>query len=541
MRKGITMFSMLLFPTMGLAGDPVAKPENPYDLVVYGATASGVATAISAAREGAKVALLEPTTHVGGMVTGGLGATDYGNKACIGGFALEFYKRLGKHYGGDINWRPEPHVAEDTFTAMLKEAGVPVFFQHRLKEGSGVKKEGTTVTGILMENGAEFKAKVFADCSYEGDLMAQSGIKFSWGREGEGEYGEDLAGVREWTPKHQFNVKIKARDEQGNLYWGIQEGPRGADGAADRKVQAYNFRICMTQNKANMVPFPKPPHYDPAKFKLLALLIDETKKQTGAAPKVNELMDPGPIEGAKTDTNNNGAFSTDYIGGNWDYPNASYAERQKIWDDHYEYVAGFLYFLANDPSVAPEVREEMQTWGLAADEFKDTGNWPRQLYVREGRRMIGEYVMSQRDIQTTRSKDDVIGMGSYNSDSHNVQRFENAEGFVENEGDMQVAVKPYQIPYRMITPKAAEAANVLVPVCFSASHVAYSTLRMEPQYMIIGEAAGVAAALAAKGGQAVQQVSADKLTQTLQSRGGVMKLEDDSVAGFEDPRKVYGH
>lgn len=510
-----------------VAAPTFSQEKATYDVVVYGATASGVATAVAAAREGATVVLLEPTKHVGGMVTGGLSGTDFGNKKCIGAFALDFYERLGKHYNKPIEWYAEPGVAEQTLNAMLKEQDVPVKFGERLKEKTGVASADGKISGVTMESGNTYEGKVFIDCSYEGDLMAQAGVKYFVGREGDKRYGETLAGVRERTPKHQFEVKVKARDENGKLLPGIQDVPKGEAGAEDKKVQAYNFRICMTKRADIKVPFPKPPKYDPAEFKLLANFIQETANQTGSFPKVANLMHPLMLQGEKTDTNNRGAFSTDYLGGNWNYPDASYAERQQIWDDHYNYVAGFLYFLANDASVPVVLRNEMNEWGLAGDEFKDTDNWPRQLYVREGRRMIGEYVMTQADIQTSRTKDDVIGMGSYTSDSHNVTRIENAEGFAENEGDMQVKVKPYQIPYRLVLPRRAEATNLLVPVCFSASHVAYSTLRMEPQYMIIGEASGVAAAMAVKGNGAVHDVDTGKLTARLRELRGVMELPEE--------------
>jgi len=544
MRK-LTRFAVsAVASALALAGNALAAPPSSYstkthydasaagkelqfDVVVYGGTASGVSTAISASKEGAKVALLEPTDHIGGMVTGGLGMTDFGNKKCIGGFALGFYERLGKHYGKPIEWYPEPHVAEETLLAMLSEANVPVFYGERLKEHDGVTTTAQhRITSIEMESGRIYKANVFADCSYEGDLMARSGVKFTYGREGMEEYGEELAGVRERTPYHQFKVDVKAHDADGKLLPEIQEGAKGQTGQADRKVQAYNFRVCMTQVADNKVPFPKPAGYDPARYQLLAGLIGATIDQTGTTPTVATLMHPGMIQAKKTDTNNNGAFSTDYIGGNWRYPVATYAEREEIWKDHYDYVAGFFYFLANDPQVPQELRDEMNTWGLAKDEFQDTDHWPRQLYVREARRMIGEYVMTQADIQTSRTKPDSIGMGSYNSDSHNVQRFVNASGMAENEGDMQVRVRPYEIPYRMILPKRQQAENLLVPVCFSASHVAYSTLRMEPQYMIIGQAAGIAAAMASKTGSAVQDVDTAALGKRLGELRAVLDMPE---------------
>jgi hypothetical protein len=527
MRRSLGALAVALSITASASAETTSTANGGnYDLVVYGGTASGVATAISGAREGLKVALLEPTKHIGGMVTGGLGRTDFGNKNCIGGFAREFYERLGKHYGEPITWYPEPHVAEDTLNAMIDEAKVPVFYGHRLQENDGVTTGDGRIKSIKMENGATFSAAIFADCSYEGDLMAKSGVTYTYGREGTDEYGESLAGVRAKTPKHQFTVKVKARTEGGKLKPLIQDEPRGEPGQADKKIQAYNFRLCMTKKEGNKVPFPKPPDYDPAEWDLLADLLVAQEEKNGVPTPVKYLMHPPIIQNEKTDTNNNGAISTDYIGGSWKYPDATYAEREQIWQDHYNYVAGFLYFLANDPRVAKETQDEMNTWGLAADEFKDSNNWPRQLYVREARRMVGAYVMSQKDVQGERTKDDVIGMGSYNSDSHNVQRNENPEGFAENEGDVQVPVKPYQIAYRIITPKKNELQNLLVPVTFSATHVAYSTLRMEPQYMIIGEAAGVAASMAAKDAMAVQDIDTSALTSRLRERGAVLELDD---------------
>jgi hypothetical protein len=494
-----------------------------YDLVVYGGTAGGVITAVSGAREGLKVALLEPRDHVGGMVSGGLTATDFGKKAVIGGMSLEFFERVGRRYGEPIGWYFEPHVAEEVFLEMLKEAGVPVFFRHRLREKSGVGKKGTKVTEIRLENGSVFRGVLFADATYEGDLMAQAGVSYTWGREGSAQYGESLAGVRDKTPKHQFLVRVPAHDEKGRLLPEIQAGPKGEPGQADRKVQAYNFRLCLTDVKENQVPYPKPAGYDPKRYALLARYIQAFAEANGRPPRMGELMNPVKMPKGKTDTNNNGPFSTDYIGGNWDYPEANYATRARIWQAHVDYIQGFLYFLANDPQVPAPLHDEMNRWGLAKDEFTDNGNWPHQLYVREARRMVGEYVMAQKDIQDDLRKPDVIGMGSYNSDSHNIQRVATPDGAVENEGDMQVPVTPYQIPYRMLLPKRAEATNLFVPVCFSASHVAYSTLRMEPQYMILGHATGVAARMALRAGVAVQEVDTAALSARLKQQRAVFE------------------
>jgi hypothetical protein len=525
-----------------------------YDVVVYGGTAGGVITAVSAARQGLRVALLEPRDHLGGMVSGGLGWTDFGKKEVIGGYSLEYYERAGKKYGTPIQWTLEPRVAEEIFKELVKEAGVEVFYRHRLREKTGATKDGARITTITLENGATFTGAIFADATYEGDLMAQAGVSYTWGREGQSEYGESLAGVRDRTPKHQFQVQLRPTGSDGQWMPEISREKVAPAGSADKKVQAYNFRLCMTKVAENRVLFPKPNGYQAGRFALLARMLAEMDKikqaaaaerQGAAAPETPkdpmyrlkqpwslvDVMKPDPIPNGKTDTNNNGAFSTDFIGGNYEYPNASYAEREKIWQAHTAYVQGFFYFLQNDPQVPKALHDEMASWGLCKDEFTDTNHWPHQLYVREARRMIGEYVMSQRDIQTELTKPDVIGMGSYNSDSHNIQRIVNAEGFVENEGDMQVPVTPYQIPYRVMLPKKTEATNLLVPVAFSATHVAYSTLRMEPQYMIIGHAAGIAAKMAIDAKAAVQDIDRAALTNTLRQQRAVMEWKKPAPTG----------
>lgn len=503
-------------------------PAAKFDVVVYGGTAGGVVAAVSAARQGLKVALLEPGKHLGGMVSGGLSWTDFGRKEVIGGYALEFYWRAGRHYkvsqyGQDIAWMHEPHVAKDIFRQMLRDAHVAVFLDHRLREKSGVQKNGLTIIGIATDNGASFDADVFIDSSYEGDLMSEAGISFTWGRESAKQYGESLGGVRDETPKHQFTVNLAPRGPDGKLLPEISAQPPGKPGAADRKVQSYNFRMCFSDDPANQVRFAKPAGYTPQRYALLARLLKARAAAEGAAPKLATLLKIDRIENHKADVNNNGAFSTDYLGGSWEYPNASYRKRAEIWQAHKDYVAGLLYFLANDPQVPAATQAELNVWGLCKDEFADTENWPYQLYIREARRMVGDFVMTQKDLQTELTKPDPIGMGSYNSDSHNIERIVTPEGFVRNEGDMQVAVKPYQIPYRIMLPKRSEARNLLVPVAFSASHVAYSSVRMEPQYMILGHAAGEAAKMAIESGKAVQDIDSAVLTSRLRRQGAVME------------------
>ncbi|MGH9664242.1 MAG: FAD-dependent oxidoreductase, partial [Bryobacteraceae bacterium] len=449
-------------------------------------------------------------------------------KEVIGGYALEFYWRVGLKYdigrfAQDVAWFYEPHVGEQALLDMLRGAHVHLLLGQRLREHAGVVKRGARVEALITGNGSRYEARIFADCSYEGDLMAQSGVGYTWGRESEQEYGESLAGVRAESSGHRFLDKISAYSSGRHLLPEIYPGPKGTPGSGDRKVQAYNFRMILSSDLANQVAFPKPPGYDVKRYELLARVLAAESKRLGRSPVLNEVTLIAPIPNHKADFNNRGPFSTDYIGASWEYPVASYARREQIWQAHVDYTKGFFYFLAHDPRVPKPLQEEVNRWGLARDEFQDTANWPNQLYIREGRRMLGEFVMTQKDLQTDLTKPDPIGMGSYNSDSHNVQRVATPDGFVENEGDVEVGVHPYQIPYRVMLPKREETANLLVPVCLSASHVAYSSLRMEPQYMIIGQAAGVAAALAVREEKPVQDIDTLQLTEKLKQQGAVLE------------------
>lgn len=526
MRTALALF--LAIPLATQAADHV------YDVVVYGGTAGGVIAAVSAAREGLHTALIEPTNHLGGMVSGGLGWTDFGKKEVIGGYALEFYLRVGRHYGlqryaQEIGWLHEPHVAEDIFNDMIREAKVDVFRKARLREKNGVRKSGTTVQQLIIESGDTFTARIFIDSSYEGDLMAQSGVTYTFGRESSAQYQETLAGVRDRTPLHQFLVNVDPKND-GTLLPEISARTLPAPGSADKAVQAYNFRMCFSEVPENRVAFPKPEGYSPGRYALFARLLKDRVAAEGQNLILNSVIKVDLIPNGKADVNNNGPFSTDYIGGSWDFPDASYARKAEIFNEHRKYQEGFLYFLANDPQVPEALRREMNTWGLCKDEFTDNRNWPNQLYIRESRRMVGDYVMVQKDLQTELTKPDPIGMGSYNSDSHNVERIVGPDGFVLNEGDMQVAVKPYQIPYRIMLPKPGEATNLLVPVAFSASHVAYSSVRMEPQYMILGHAAGVAAKLAIASATSLQNIPVATLINTLKKHGAIMEYVPSAQA-----------
>ena len=512
-----------MIATLGLCASGWAAAPRQFDVVVYGATASGVMAAVAAARQGMKVALVGTDQHLGGMVAGGLSSSDRGKDFVIGGMSREFFERVGRHYNESIEWYFEPHVAEQVFHDMLNEVQVARITNARLREKRGVAMREGNIVSIALTNGDVLRAPVFLDTSYEGDLMNEAGVKYTWGRESESQYNESIAGVRgRQRPDHHFNVPVSPWAAPGKLLPGVQDLPRGPMGQGDKYVQAYGFRMCLTNVKANMLPFPKPPGYDPYRYELLKRYIAALGSAEGNPPVMKQLMILSPLKGGKFDINSFGGFSTDQLGANWDYPSGSYKRQADIWQDHYNYDAGFFYFLANDPSVPGRLQEEVNGYGLAKDEFVAEHGWPFQLYIREGRRMLGEYVMTQKDITTDVHKPDTIGMGSYQSDSHHVRRIPTADGNVENEGEQYVLTVPYEIPYRVMLPRKSEVKNLLVPVCFSASHVAYSTIRMEPQYMIMGQAAGAAAAIAVREKLPVADVPMAELQANLRGMAAVL-------------------
>jgi len=515
------------------------------DIVVYGGTSGGVVAAVKASRMGKSVLLIESAKFLGGLTTGGLGATDIGNKRAIGGISREFYRRIYSYYqapehwnhetreayfkGRTVNsqnensmWTFEPHVASRVFQDLVEQANVTVLYGERLDRAKGVDKEGLSIQSITMESGLRVQGKVFIDASYEGDLMAAASVSYHVGREPNSLYGETINGLQiAKTIHHQFVKPVDPfrvpGDRSSGLLPNITMEPRGTDGDGDHRIQAYNFRMCTTDVAENKVAWPKPVGYDELDFELLLRNFEAGDSRVPWAP----IWMPN----RKTDVNNNFAFSTDYIGKNYDYPEASYQRREEIVADHVRYQQGLMWTLANHPRVPAKVQEIFQKNGLAKDEFVDNNYWPRQLYVREARRMVSDYVMSEKNCRRLEVVDDSVGMGAYNMDSHNTQRFVTADGFARNEGDVQIPTKPYPISRRSICPKSSECSNLLVPVCMSASHIAYGSIRMEPVFMVLGESASAIASLAIDQNRAVQLVPYEDLKKVLVDSKQVLDFE----------------
>ena len=521
----------------------VSASAADYDVVIYGGTCAAVSAAVQASKMGKTAVIVGPDKHLGGLSSGGIGYTDSGNKAVIGGLARDFYHRVWKHYVDEVAWTwqkksefgakgqgtPaidgaeqtmwlfEPHVAEQIFEDYVKENHIPVLRDEWLDREHGVKLEGGRITAITMLSGKTFTGRMFIDATYEGDLMAAANVDYHVGREPQAEFGEDANGVQtgKLYHRHHFGVLkepvsayVVPGDPKSGVLPRISTEPPGEYGTGDKKVQAYCFRMCLTDKPENRIPFEKPAGYDPKQYELLVRIYNTGWRETF------EKFDAIPNH--KTDTNNHGPFSTDNIGYNWDYPEGSYEKRKAIIAEHETYQKGWLYFIANDPRVPQEVREKMQQWGLPKDEFKDNGGWSHQIYVREARRMMGQFIMTQNELQKKRPTPDSIGMGSYTIDSHNTQRYITPEGFVQNEGDIGVSAGgPYEIAYGSLVPKRGQCANLLVPVCVSSSHIAFGSIRMEPVFMILGQSAATAASLAIDGKVSVQDVPYEKLKERL--------------------------
>ena len=484
---------------------PTAAPATiEADLCVYGGTSGGVAAAVQMRRMGKTVVIAEFGRRLGGLSSGGLGATDIGNKKAIGGISREFYQALGRHYGKDEQWTFEPKVAERTFNDWVRDNKIPVHFEQRLKS---VRKEGSRIVEIAMENGNVFRAKMFIDATYEGDLLAKAGVAYHVGREANAQYGETINGVHFGNPNHNFKAAVdpyvKEGDPSSGLLPGISSDDPKKHGDGDKRVQAYNFRLCLTNVPENRKPIAKPPGYDPERYTLGARYIN--------AGVWDMLRLHSKMPNGKTDLNNFGGFSTDNIGRNYDWPDGDYAVREKIFQDHVTYQMGLLWFLQNDARVPEKIRQDALQWGLPKDEFPETGGWPHQLYVREARRMVSALVMTEHHCRGKETVEDSVGMSAYGMDSHNCNRIVR-DGKVLNEGNVEVKVpKPYPIAYRSVVPREAEASNLLVPVCLSSSHIAYGSIRMEPVFMVLGQSCATAASMAIDAGVPVQKVDYARL------------------------------
>ena len=492
-----------------------SSPKADYDVCVYGGTSAGVIAAYSVAKQGKKVLLVEPAYRLGGMSSGGLGQTDIGNKQVVKGLALDFYRRVGANYNRLESWIFEPSVAEKIFKDYIARGNVEVLYGHRIVD---LQKQGATITSINVESVEDasqksISAEVFIDCTYEGDLMARAGVSYVVGREDNKVYGEDHNGVQ-MQHLHQFvdNIDpyVVKGDPKSGLLWGISDAAMAPTGSGDKMVQAYNYRICLTNDKANMLPIEKPANYDASRYELLLRIIEASK-----AYNLDAYFIISKMPNNKTDINNRGAFSTDMIGMNHDYPEASYEERAQIIQAHKDYTLGLLWFMGNDERVPQQLREQMLSWGLPKDEYVEYGNWTPQLYIREARRMVGEYVATQANCDNIAKVDDGVGMAAYTMDSHNCQRIvieKDGKMMVKNEGNVEIyGGLPYDVSYRCLTPKREECDNLLVPVCLSASHIAYGSIRMEPVFMLLAQSAAKAACLAIDAGVKVQEVDVTEI------------------------------
>jgi hypothetical protein len=509
---------------LGLFFTQIANAQT--DVCIYGGTSAGVIAAYAAKKLHHTVLLIEPGYRLGGLSSGGLGYTDIGNKYVVTGLARDFYRRVGRHYHKFEQWTFEPHVADSIFRDYTKRANITVLFGERLQKVT--RSKDNTITSITLENPKtnltrEIKAKEYIDCSYEGDLMAKAAVSYTTGREANTVYNETVDGVQ-LKDKHQFPDNIDpyviAGHPESGLLWGISPDSLQPDGTGDKKIQSYNFRLCLTDDPANRIPITRPAHYDSTHYELLLRYLNSHPvKDLDAIIKIDAMPNH------KTDINNNGPFSTDMIGMNYAYPDGDYATRRQIIKDYEDYTKGLLYFIGHAPRIPEYLRREMLTWGYPKDEYPETDHWTPQLYIRESRRMIGAYVMTQNNCQGKTIVDDGIAKGAYNMDSHNAERIV-THGMAKNEGDVQLGgISPYPIAYRAITPKTEECTNLLVPVCLSASHMAYGSIRMEPVFMVLAQSAAYAACQAIDHQKTIQNIDISQLQKDLKKN----PLADNSI------------
>lgn len=545
-----------------------ANGQKSYDIVVYGGTSAGISAAIQSSRMGKSVVLIEPTKRIGGLTTGGLGQTDIGNKQAIGGISREFYQNIKKYYddpanwkwqtqqeyrdggqtrtsvGEDAMWTFEPSAALKVYREMIEAENIELVYEERLDRENGVIKNGSRVTEIRMESGKSFPGKMFIDATYEGDLMAAAGVSYTVGRESNNQYGETLNGVQandysitlrgtisRNSIHHNFidgvdPYVVKGDPSSGLLPFIVKGGP-GIDGRGDKGIQAYCYRMTLTDHPDNRIPFQKPENYREQDYELLFRNYEAAE---GPIEKMYPYGDPlvpwinSAMPNRKTDTNNQKGFSTDFIGQNWDYPEATYEQREKIAERHRTYQQGLMWTLAYHPRIPQQVRDAVSKWGTCKDEYEREDGWQQQLYIREARRMISDYVMTQKNCEGFEVAEDPVGLAAYGMDSHQVQRYVDANGFVQNEGNVEAPVPgPYPISYRSIVPKADDCSNLVIPVCVSATHIAFGSIRMEPVFMVLGQSAATAASLAIDSKTAIQKISYTELQRTLLKDKQILK------------------
>lgn len=538
MKKFLVSIAVSVY-SLSVAAAPIPAKMTA-DVIIYGGTSAAVIAAVQVKKMGRSVIIVSPDTHLGGLSSGGLGFTDTGNKSVIGGLSREFYHRVYQHYQQPDAWQWqqqqeygnkgqgtaamdgaertmwifEPHVAEQVFEDFIKENKITVYRDEWLDREKGLIKKDGNITTFTTLSGKTFTGKMFIDATYEGDLMAAAGVSYHVGREANSVYGEQWNGIQVGVLHHGHHFKTNispykiAGDSSSGLLPLVSGDDPGKKGDGDKRIQAYCFRLCLTNDPRNRVPFERPNNYDSTQYELLVRVFNSGWRET-----FNKF---DPIPNHKTDVNNHGPFSMDNIGMNYDYPDASYERRTAIIKEHEQYQKGLLYFIAHDPRIPSDVQDDMNKWGLSADEFKDNGNWPHQLYIREARRMTGMSVMTENEVLGKRPVSQSVGMGSYTLDAHNAQRYVKPDGFVQNEGDIGVDAKqPYRISYGAIVPKKGECGNLLVPVCMSSSHIAFGSIRMEPVFMILGQSAATAAVQAITDKRAVQDISYEKLQAQL--------------------------
>jgi hypothetical protein len=511
-----------------------------YDVIIYGATSAGVMAGVQVARMGYSVAVIEPGNHVGGMTSNGLGWVDISKPQTIGGLAKEYFHRIWEHYQRDDAWKwepkrfltdqmgsltfykqtmwlLEPHVGELIFENMIKEGKVSIIRSERLNRTNGVHKSGSIIQHIVMESGRKFEAKIFIDCSYEGDLMAAAGVSYFVGREANSLYGETNNGVHTNYKRSDLPKNIPA----DCLFHEAEVGKNLIEGEEDSLVQSYNYRMCLTNVPENTIMIEKPHDYDEREYELLFRII-------AATPKKYRYFKLDMLPNKKTDSNNYGPISTDYVGKSWNYAEASYAEREVIAKAHQRWQRGLVWTLQNHPRVLEHIRTFYSSYGLPKDEFADNNHWPYQLYIRESRRMVSDVVITENTALGKNPALDSIGLGSYHMDSHIVRYVVAPDGFLATEGCLFIKVpRAFPISYQSIIPKSHECQNLLVPVCLSTSHVAFGSIRMEPTYMVLGQSAATAAVLCIEHNIPVQELPYETLKKRLISDGQVLEWNLD--------------